>query len=284
MKRIGVIGLGLIGGSMCKAIKALTCHRVYGYDIREDVISSALRDKAIDEALTDETLIECEILLVALYPGDVIDYVTKKAGLMKSGVIIIDMAGVKTRVCGELTDFCRDRGLCFIGGHPMAGIERGGYISSFPGLFQGATMLLCKNEDDQIPLEKATELFLSIGFKEVKTTNAAEHDRIIAYTSQLAHVVSNAYVKSPTLTRRKGFSAGSYKDLTRVARLDPGMWAKLFLENRENLISEIDCLVKHLNEYKQAIEDGDMERLYDLLAIGSRLKIADEEGYVLGGS
>jgi len=276
--RVGVAGLGLIGGSLCKAIKERAGLYVLGADKSGEVVAAALLDGAIDAPLHDETLGECDIVLVALYPQSVVDYVREHAARMKRNAIVVDMAGVKRRVCRELSAFCAGQGLRFIGGHPMAGIEKSGYAHSFAGLFAGAAMLLCRDAyTDENALKEAASLFSGLGFGEVKAVDPGEHDAVIAYTSQLAHITSSAYVKSPTMRKRKSFSAGSYKDLTRVAKLHAGMWTELFLENRDNLLFEIDALTGHLKEYREALAAGDGDRLYQLLDDGARRKIEDEE-------
>ncbi|MCL1963618.1 MAG: prephenate dehydrogenase [Firmicutes bacterium] len=277
-RNVGVVGLGLIGGSLCKALKAADGYHVLGADQSQDVVDAALADGALDGALDGASLGACDILLIALYPQRVIDYVRQHAKLMKKGAIVMDMAGVKTRICRELSGFCAERGVRFIGGHPMAGIEKSGYQHSFVSLFEGATMLLCRDQHtEESALKAASALVLHAGFGEVKIVDPAQHDAVIAYTSQLAHIASSAYVKSPTLGQRKSFSAGSYKDLTRVAKLHAGMWTELFLENRGNLLFEIDELIGHLAEYRAALQEGDEDGLYRLLDDGAKRKIWDEE-------
>ncbi len=278
MRTVGIVGLGLIGGSLAKAVKEFTSCEVMGFDANEDVNKAALSTGAIDGVLTESRLKECDLLIAALFPGNVIKYVIDNISAFKKGVIIVDVAGVKNRVCKELGGFCRKNEVYFIGGHPMAGVERSGFENSFPQLFNGASMILCRDEfTDETAFEKAKSFFLSLGFGGIKVTTAEEHDLVISYTSQLAHVVSNAYVKSDTLQKRYGFSAGSFKDLTRVAKLSPNMWAELFIENKENLVSEIDKVISELQKYREAIDSGDFNTTAKLLDEGSKIKIADEE-------
>ncbi len=209
-------------------------------------------------------------MIVALYPSDVISYCKNNFKYMRPGTYIVDCAGVKTRVCEELSAEAAGRGLRFVGGHPMAGIERSGYESSFAGLFDGATMILCEND------VFLREFFISLGFGNIKITSPSEHDEVIAYTSQLAHFVSSAFIHSETMKRRYGFSAGSFKDLTRVARLNEDMWAKLFFENKDNLLKEADVFLGNMERYRDALKHGDFDGLKELLRQGTELKITDE--------
>lgn len=278
--RIGIVGLGLIGGSMAKAIKANTKHIVAGYEIDAQVLRRAQAEGAIDCIGSDETFRTLDLLLVALYPGQTVDFVQKKAGLLRKGCTVIDLCGVKRYVCDALGPFCAERGVFFIGGHPMAGREFSGYDYARAELFQGASMLLTPaGAGGKEQAEAYQPFFSSLGFGKVVITSAENHDRMIAFTSQLAHVVSNAYVKSPEAEKHDGYSAGSYKDLTRVARLNEGMWSELFLCNREALLDELDCIIGHLGEYRGALAREDRTELRRLLKEGSdRKKRIDRAG------
>lgn len=271
--RIGVVGLGLIGGSMAKAIKAKTKHTVIGYEIDDETLSRAEKEGAVDCAGDDRLLSTLDLLLVALYPGQTVNFVRTKAEWIRPGCTVIDLCGVKGYVCKELGPFCAEVGLVFLGGHPMAGREFSGYDAAQAGLFQGASMLLVPTEAGSARQAEAFEpFFRSLGFEKVMVTTAENHDRMIAFTSQLAHVVSNAYVKSPEAEKHDGYSAGSYKDLTRVARLNDRMWSELFLCNREALLDELNGIIGRLEEYRDALADGDRESLRRLLKEGSDRK------------
>ena len=276
MNCIGIIGLGLIGGSMAKSIAAHTDHKVYGYDASDAVVERAIKEGVLAGRL-DEHYADIDMLFVALYPLDVVDIILDTAGKLKKGCIVIDCTGVKGIICKGLSQQLSDMGLRFIGGHPMAGKEVAGYENASSELFSGASMILCTDENtDKEALDTACELFPKLGFSQVKITTYEEHDRVIAYTSQLAHIVSSAYIKSPTLDKRYGFSAGSFKDLTRVAKLNEEMWADLFLANEDAILAEIDEITGHINEYRDAISAKDRDRLVALLADGRIRKEADE--------
>ncbi|HZK28213.1 MAG TPA: prephenate dehydrogenase [Thermoclostridium sp.] len=275
---IGLVGLGLIGGSMAKAIKENTQHSILGYDIKLSEIYAAKLVGSIDGELDDDTIGTCDMIIVSIYPQGTIDYIKEKAEKFKKGAIVIDCGGTKAKVCEELYPVADRNGFEFIGGHPMAGTQFSSFRYSKATLFKGATMLLAPQESTSIHTrERARDLFLETGFGRVQFTTPQQHDRIIAYTSQLPHIISNAYVKSPNAQDQRGFSAGSYKDLSRVAKLNEPMWTELFLENRENIIYEIDTLIENLKQYSDAIKANDAQALIELLRDGTQKKeIADK--------
>ncbi len=267
--KVGIVGLGLIGGSMAKAWKTKTDCTVLGWDASRAVVELAQVADAIDGVLTPERLAECDVVMIAINPRDVVEYVQENAARFGKKSLVIDCGGTKREICAACFPLAEEYGFCFIGGHPMAGSHKGSFANSRANLFSGAPMVIVPPSFDDIALlDRVKKLLLQLGFGKVSVTTAERHDSMIAFTSQLAHVVSNAYIKSPTALEHKGFSAGSYKDLTRVAWLNPTMWTQLFLENREFLLRELDVLIENLNEYKQALETGDGERLEHLLAEG----------------
>ena len=270
---IGIIGLGLIGGSLAKSIKAQTAHSVFGIDLNNETMTLARLCGAIDGVLDKETVGSCDLLLLAISPQAAIDWVKDNAAEISKNATVIDMCGVKRVVCKELSAIAEENGFGFIGGHPMAGKERGGFVNSSDDLFVGASMILTPDENTDIAvLEQLKALFTDLGFSNITFTTPEEHDSIIAYTSQLAHITSSAYVKSPTAQMRRGFSAGSFKDMTRVARLDEVMWTELFLDNADHLTVELEGLIGHLNEYLTALKSGDADTLRALLKDGREKK------------
>lgn len=270
---VGIIGLGLIGGSLAKAFKKHTDHRVLGYDRERSVTQYALLTGSIDGVVDEKTLSECELVLLAVYPKATVDYLTEMGAHIPSGTVVIDCGGIKRSICEACRPLSHQYGWIFIGGHPMAGLHHSGIKYANAELYEGASMILTpENTEDIVLLEKVTGWIKSIGFASVTVTTPEQHDTIIAFTSQLAHVVSNAYVKSPQAKVHRGFSAGSYRDLTRVARLNETMWTELFLENRDNLVNEIDHIVHSLQEYRTALADGDEKTLRALLKDGSDRK------------
>lgn len=272
--KIGIVGLGLIGGSIAKAIKQNTEHEVYGTDLQESIIFKAQLLEAIDGRLTGDMVGDCDYIILALYPGTTVRYVKEHQNIFKKGAVVIDCCGVKGAVCSEICPIAAEKDFCYVGGHPMAGIEFSGFEHSQKGLFKHASMILTPKTDMTIQdMERLKKFWVSLGFNHVQLSTPEEHDRIIAFTSQLAHVVSSAYIKSPTALEHKGFSAGSYKDLSRVAKLNETMWTELFLLNRENLVNEIDGMIGRLRQYRDAISEGKEKDLWDLLHEGTERKI-----------
>ena len=268
---VGIVGLGLIGGSFAKAYKAAG-HRVLGYDIDGSVEQFAELSGVLDGPLTDGTISQCDLILIALYPDLTVGYLKEKSALLK-GKLVVDCCGTKREVCKAGFAEAEKSGFTFVGGHPMAGTHYSGFKYSDADMFRGAPFVMVPPVFDDIELLDRVKTALEpAGFGSFSVTGPEEHDRMIAFTSQMAHVISSAYIKSPTAASHKGFSAGSYKDMTRVAWLNPGMWAGLFLENRENLIFELDSFICELEKYRDALKEGDRERLVALLEEGKRRK------------
>ena len=266
---IAMVGLGLIGGSLAKCVKKRTPHTVLGTDVSQQVLYKAKLLDAIDGELTKERLSICDMVIIATWPHDAVEYVTAHADAIGRGAIVIDVCGVKAAVCEPLWKLAKEKGFTFVGGHPMAGIEFFGFDHASATLFENASMILTPPRDADIGLlNRLKEFWRALGFGQVVITTPATHDRVVAYTSQLAHVVSSAFVKSPTALSHKGFSAGSYQDMTRVARLNEDMWTELFLCNQGPLLNELDLLIAHLEEYREALARGDTERLRGLLRDG----------------
>lgn len=274
MSTIGIVGLGLIGGSMAKAIKFHTDHTVYGADLNADTMALAFASGAIDNTLDWQSIGGCDLLLAALPPQALLTWAAENAPYLSKACVLVDLCGVKRLIVSALRPLSDKYGFAYVGGHPMAGKEHGGFQNSTALLFSGASMILTPDEKTDAPLlERLRSFFLSLGFGAVTYSTPAEHDRIISYTSQLCHITSSAFVKSPTAQTHMGFSAGSFRDLTRVAYLDENMWTELFLADADFLTGELDTLIGHLQEYRDAIGDRDRERLRELLREGRELKM-----------
>ena len=268
----GIVGLGLIGGSLAKAYHEAG-ERVLAHDIDRDVLSFAVISGAVDEALTDETMAECDVILLAVRPAAAVEWFKNHAAKIDKHTVVIDCCGTKRKVCAACFPIAEQYGITYLGGHPMAGREFSGLDYSLPTLFDGASMIFVptKSSTERV-LEQLEAYFMSLGFGQTVRCTAQQHDHMIAFTSQLAHVVSSAYIKSPEADKHNGYSAGSYKDLTRVAKLNETMWSELFLCNAEPLAQEIDEVIKHLDEYRKAIRAGDREELTILLRDGRERK------------
>jgi len=272
IKCVGIVGLGLIGGSLAKAYKRTPGIKVLGSDKDKSIMDFARLAEAIDGELTDDELQNCDCILLSIFPQGVIEWVESKIKLLK-GRTVIDCAGTKGRICEQLFPLAKENGFTFIGGHPMAGLHRSGFKYSTEDLFDGQPMVIVPPVNDDIQFfEDIKNLLAPLGFGRISMTTGAEHDEIIAFTSQMPHVISNAFVKSPTAPRHKGYSAGSYNDLSRVAKLDPDMWTELFLENKNFLLGEFDIFIAAVKEYRDALEAGDAAKLRHLLEEGSSIK------------
>ena len=270
---IGIVGLGLIGGSLARAIRANTAHTVWGADLQRPVVYRAKLLEVIDEELTEDRVGACDILILALYPRDTVEWVRTHAAAIQKGAVVVDCAGVKQAVCAPCWEMAEQNGFTFIGGHPMEGVAKLGFENSRRDMFVNASMILVPHRDLDIEtMKKVKDVFDAIGFTRYEIATPEKHDRIIALTSQLAHVVSSAYVKSPTAHEHRGFSAGSFRDMTRVAFLNEAMWAELFLLNREDLHREIMGLIERLQEYDDALTAGDEAKMAELLRQGREIK------------
>ena len=269
---VGILGLGLIGGSLARAY-AKSGHTVYACDKDRSILDFATIAGAVHHELTADSVSDCELLLLALYSSDSAKWLEDNGDKITSNALVIDCCGIKTEVCERCFPVAEKYGFTFIGGHPMAGSHNSGFKYSRSNLFQGAPMVLVPPRyDDPLLLQRVKDALAPCGFKSYSVTTAQEHDKMIAFTSQMPHILSNAFIKSPTALEHKGFSAGSYKDLTRVAWLNPYMWSELFLANRENILQELDYYIENLQNYRNAIAANDSETLISLLDEGRKRK------------
>lgn len=269
---VGILGLGLIGGSLARAY-ALEGHTVYAIQRNEAMLSFAMLAGAVHGKLNEETIPKCDLILLAIYPDGSAGWLEQNAHLISKDALVLDCCGVKQEICARCFPVAEQYGFTFVGGHPMAGSQFSGFKYSRADLFSGAPMVLVPPVFDDIALlQRVKDALKPCHFGFFSVTTAEEHDRMIAFTSQMPHILSNAFIKSPTALKHKGFSAGSYKDLTRVAWLNPQMWAELFLENRDNVLFELDYYIDSLRQYQQAIRDKDMEKLVGLLDEGKKRK------------
>lgn len=276
--KIGIIGLGLIGGSLAKTLLKHTDHTVLGMDMSLRVMQKAKLLQATHDELTEDNLGQCDMLIIATWPGGAVEYVRSHAEVIKKGATVIDVCGVKRAICEPLWQIAEEHGFLFVGGHPMAGVEHSGLEYATDTMFDRASMILTPPPCTDIQtLERLKKFFLGLGFGQVVITTAEEHDKVIAYTSQLPHVVASAYVRSPLMLGHHGFSAGSFRDMSRVASVDENLWTELFQQNREPLLRELDGLIDRLTQYRDALRDGDGEGLRGLLREGRERKAETEK-------
>lgn len=263
---IGIIGLGLIGASLAACIHENTHDTVLGRDTNENTMRAALGSGTVDGTLTDANTHVCDLLIIALYPRAALTVLGEIAPHVRRGTVVMDCCGIKRAICAEGKRLSEQYGFTFIGGHPMAGRECWGYESAKSDLYKGASMIITPDpEEAKTTVAYVSDYFLSLGFGRITKVTAEEHDAVIACTSQLAHVLSSSYIRSDTAARHEGLSAGSFRDMTRVASLNDRMWSEIFLDNKDNLLAEIDGLISHLKDYRDAIAADDREAISEMM-------------------
>lgn len=269
---VGILGLGLIGGSLARAY-AMDGHTVYATQRNESMLSFAMLAGAVHGKLTEETIPTCDLILLAIYPEGSAVWLESNAHHVKHDALVIDCCGIKREICRRCFPLAEEYGFTFVGGHPMAGSQFSGFKYSRADLFVGAPMVLVPPVFDDISLlDRVKDALKPCGFGSYSVTTAEDHDRMIAFTSQMPHILSNAFIKSPTALQHKGFSAGSYKDLTRVAWLNAPMWSELFMENKDFLLNELEFYIDSLQAYRDAIVSCDQQTLTQLLEDGKKRK------------
>ena len=269
---VGILGLGLIGGSLARAY-AIAGHTVYVSVRNESMLAFAQLAGAVHGPLAPENMAECDLILLAIYPDGSATWLENNARYIDPKTLVIDCCGIKREICRRCFPLAEKYGFTFVGGHPMAGSQFSGFKYSRADLYKGAPMVLVPPRFDNIDLlDRCKKALEPCEFGSFSVTTAEDHDRMIAFTSQMPHILSNAFIKSPTALHHKGFSAGSYKDLTRVAWLNAPMWAELFLENKDFTLNELDIYIKNLTAYRDALAQDDLETLTTLLEEGKRRK------------
>ena len=269
---VGIVGLGLIGGSFAKAyheagVTVLASNRT------EETLKFAMLSGAVDGELTEENIGYCDLVIIAVFPEAAEAFLKRMAPHIGKKPIVIDACGTKRKICSMCFPIAEEYGFTYLGGHPMAGTHKSGFKYARANLYHNAPMVIVPPSFDDIELlDRVKTLLAPLGFGSISVTTAEKHDELIAFTSQMPHIISNAYIKSPTAEKHKGFSAGSYKDLTRVAWLNPKLWAELFLENRDCVLSELDFFIDTLEQYRDVVKNNDFDTLERLLDDGRRRK------------
>lgn len=274
-KTIALVGLGLMGGSMALALRQNPnpSHSLLGLDADPDTLMAALKRSAIDQAGGSELLRLADIVILALAPETALAFLREHARAMRSGALVTDISGVKGMIVPQATALCEAAGLTFLGGHPMAGKEKSGFENADPDLFNGASYILTPTASTpQEAIDTMKALAAQLGCTRLTVTTPEHHDRMIAFTSQIPHVLAGAYVQSPCCPYHEGFSAGSYRDVSRVAAVDEHLWSELFCSNREALGDELDTLIAHLQAYREALAAGDRSALENLIRAGRERK------------
>lgn len=270
--KVLICGLGLIGASLAKTLKKNTEHIVLGWNRTPSVTQKALRDGVIDETGDiDELMKDADITFVNFYPDAIVPFILEHKNSFKKDSIVTDSCGIKTKICKELEN--EDLNFYYIGAHPMAGREVGGYDNSLDTLFDNASFIVTPYE--KTPRNKVDALVglaQNMGFARTVVTTPEHHDEMIAFTSQIAHVLACSYVLSPLAPMHPGYSAGSYRDVSRVARINAEMWSNLFIDNKDALVREIDDLVSNLMKFKYNIVNEDEPALRELMNKANSIK------------
>lgn len=277
---IAIVGLGVIGGSLAKAFTKYTDHTVMGLNRSVETAKQALEDGAIHKIATKEDLKEADIVYMCTYPHHIAKFVEENGELFKKGCIVTDVCGIKTEICSKLPEICKRHGLEFVGSHPMAGKEQFTYIASEAELFQGASYIIVPCGASEKSVETIKNIAMELGFGMTCVTTPEEHDRMIAFTSQVPHILACSYVLSPCCPKHVGFSAGSYRDVSRVANINETLWTDLFLSNKEPLITELNILINNLSMMRDAIGENDSDRLRELLKASRLIKEGLGEGVI----
>ena len=266
MKKIAGVGMGIIGGSICGALTNAG-YVVDGTSRGEASVEYALKAGYIHGKAV--SLSEYDVVFIAVPPQATLDYLDKET--FKDGALVFDICGVKQVV--EDCVYKTERNYRYVGLHPMAGKETSGITSATPNLFKGANLIITHapqtNPDD---VAEAKAYAKAMGFGKIVECTAAEHDQKIALTSQLAHIVSNAYVKSEQVHGCDGFTGGSFQDMTRIAGVDERVWTPLYACNRANIIHELNGLIEHLAVYRDALMAEDDEALSETLKQGRLIR------------
>ncbi len=272
IKDIVVVGLGLIGGSIAKALQLHTPHRVYGIDSSEDALLDACSCGAIAGKAGPEELAKADLVYLCVYPETALAFMEAHGGGLKENCVVTDTCGVKAALCAGMERLAPQGKYVFVAGHPMAGKEKSGFSASDPSIFMGASYIIAPCGAPEWAVGEVEALALRMGFGKTVRTTPERHDQIIAFTSQVPHVLACAYVLSPRCKEHKGFSAGSYRDVSRVADINDALWARLFLDNREALTAELDELIGNLGGFRDAVAAGREEDLQQLLRRAGQAK------------
>lgn len=268
----GIVGLGLIGGSFAKAYHKAG-ERVLAYNRTAKVLDFAMLNGDVDAPLTNENVNECDIIIICIYPEAAAEYLQSIAPYIRKDTIVIDACGTKRKVCSLCQPIAHEYGFTFVGAHPMAGTKHSGFKFALDDMYQGSPIVFVPEDPDDIfLLNKLKQLVKPVGFGRISVTTAETHDRLIAFTSQMAHVISNAYIKSPTAPEHKGISAGTYRDMTRVAWLNPSLWSELLIENKDNILAELDGFINNIQKVRDAISSEDFAGLTEILEEGRQRK------------
>ena len=272
-KHIVIVGLGLIGGSMAKALRGFEDYSIIGVDVSQPTLRDALEQGAVDQIQPDpvKALAQGDLVFLCLHPQGIVDFLKEYKDHFKAGAMVTDVCGVKGAVLEAAKALPSN--VSFLGGHPMAGRETSGFGNSLDNMFFRAHYILTPNEQSSPEhIEVMERVAKHIGCADVVKTTPEQHDAIIAYTSQMMHVIAVAVCDDPSLFQYQGFEGDSFRGCTRVAALDVPLWTQLFTLNAPALCQALEELEGNLRQYRQVIQQGDTETLMEKLAFSSARK------------
>lgn len=272
---IVIVGLGLIGGSIAKALSYSGNHRVFAIDNKEDVLLDAMSMGIIAGPASDRELENADVIYLCLYPEDAVNFVMAKAKRINPKAVLTDVCGIKAALYSRLISLAEENGFSYVGSHPMAGKEQSSFYMSDGALFRGASYIIVGSGKYVQAEQLLKGLAVEMGFGSIVTAGPQDHDRLVAFTSQLPHLLACAYVMSPSCKEHKGFSAGSYRDVSRVAKINEKLWTELFLSNRKSLLEETDILIESLLKLRKAVDENNSAELEGLLKKAREIKELD---------
>ncbi len=271
---ITIVGLGLIGGSFAKALRKLSPKKLWAVDIDKDVLELAESTGIIDKGYLDGEvpLRSSDLIVICVYPELTSKFMRENMDNFLPGAVITDTAGIKTKILNEVKTFLRDD-LDFVGGHPLAGKEGSGFSNASADILQGANYLITPietNKEENLVLVE--EMVRAIGCKQPVRMDPAKHDEIIALTSQLPHVIATALINCSQSDDTGLFVGGSFKDATRVAQINVGLWSELLMENKDNTLIQIELFLENIGKIKQMLQEDDTVALEETLSRAGKVR------------
>lgn len=269
--KIGVVGVGLIGGSICKALSENKSNSVYGIDLDEEVLKAAISDGAIKSGFTnpEHIISELDIIILCIYEKGIYKFLEANKDKFKQGAIITDTFGLKQQIMNNIKEIL-PKGVTFIGGHPMAGKESSGYLHSDKDIFNNANYIITTELDnDDENLIKLITCLKDLGSIKIILADPKEHDRMIALTSHLPHIIASSLVMVSKDEEKAGdFIGGSFKDTSRTADINDVLWTDLFMSNKNDVIEQLEKFKTNLDAFKDAILRSNEEEIRNLLIDG----------------
>ncbi len=271
-KEVLIVGLGLIGGSYAKRLKSKG-YKVYAISRSKETIEYAINEGIIDYGDTNvskEFVSRFDLIVFGLYPHVLLDWLNEYKDYIKDGAVITDVTGVKKEIVYKVDEILKDKNVSFVGSHPMAGREVYGIKNSKEDLFIGSNFIITPIEStNPRAIDVIKELGLDLGFKNISILSPEEHDSMIAYLSQLTHLIAVALMTAQDKTHLEKYTGDSFRDLTRIANINEDMWSELFFLNKEELIKQIDLFIDELNNIKELIKNDKIEELKDKMRLST---------------